>query len=62
MQDQITLAIVGTGVVGRGILYAWVKRSDQIVGFDVNPTTIPKLHDSGVNACTLGEFHCCDIT
>ncbi len=62
MQDQIKLATVGTGVVGHVTLYARVKRGDQIVGFDVNPTAIPKLHNSGVNACKLGECHGCDST
>lgn len=60
MQDQIKLAIVGTGVVGQGILHAWINRGYRVAGYDVNPTTVQKLRDAGVNAYDMSEFQECD--
>ncbi len=60
MQGEIKLAIVGTGVVGQGILYAWIKRGYQVAGYDVNPNTIQKLRDNGVDAYDMSEFQQCD--
>ncbi len=60
MQDEIKLAIVGSGVVGQGILYAWIGRGYQVDAYDVNPATIEKLRNAGVNAYDMGEFGECD--
>ncbi len=50
MKHELNLAVVGTGVVGQGVLHTWHERSYPIVGYDVNQSTIEALRAKGL-AC-----------
>jgi GDP-mannose 6-dehydrogenase len=57
MEQQPTLAIVGTGVVGQGVLYSWLERGYDVTGYDVDRDTIQKLRDDNVEAFHMDEFY-----
>lgn len=56
MKDLIKLAVVGSGVVGQGILHTWHNRGYNITGYDVNPETIVKLRGQGFSAEHMNDF------
>lgn len=59
MKHSIELAVVGSGVVGQGILHTWHDRGYRITGYDVNPDTIAKLRSQGIAAEHMNDFMNC---
>jgi nucleotide sugar dehydrogenase len=59
MKHNIELAVVGSGVVGQGILHTWHDRGYRITGYDVNPETIAKLRAQGIHAEHMNDFMNC---
>ncbi len=59
MKNEIKLAVVGSGVVGQGILHTWHNRGYTITGYDVNPETISKLRAQGIPAEHMNDFMAC---
>lgn len=56
MKSEIELAVVGTGVVGQGILHAWRDRGYRISGYDVNDVTIATLRTDGFQVDHMSNF------
>lgn len=61
MQTAINLAVVGSGVVGGGVLHTWHHRGYNIVGYDVNPTTIDNLRSKGLACKPMDDFINCQV-
>lgn len=55
---QLTkIAVVGTGVVGEGVMEAWRFRGYPYVkGYDVNPATIQRHQDAGLDVSHMDQF------
>jgi nucleotide sugar dehydrogenase len=59
MKNGIKLAVVGSGVVGGGVLHTWHHRGYEIVGYDVNPNTITDLRSKGLACEHMDNFINC---
>lgn len=59
MNHSLKLAVVGSGVVGGGVLHTWHHRGYNIVGYDVNAATIADHRSKGLACEPMEKFiHC----
>ncbi len=56
MAQNLKIGVIGTGVVGGGVLKAWASRGYDIVGFDVDLQTIERLNSEGYTLFHMSEM------